>query len=239
MGATFLVLLGGLQRAVALASVTDTIAFGDAASEASHGLTTGGSTRVIGSGGLRGQPFRSLPLNASLRFSMAVEMDAPAQYLTVQVSGEEWRNSSDVRACWLLDPESNRPWANTDTELPWAGGTGSGSPLTHLDVVWGENAPFRGGWQLMTTVLPPGLLSRARTQGHTTGIARLNITLAAIVWSDLYGHRMATPSRGIYRAFSHSQGYFELPAVAMDNVAESVGGGFTAHKGLVKCGHSG
>ena len=75
VGATFLlVLFGGLQRAAALTTdVTDTIAFGDTASEASHGLATSGSTRV-GSGGLRDQPFRSLPLNASLRFSMAVEM---------------------------------------------------------------------------------------------------------------------------------------------------------------------
>jgi hypothetical protein len=220
--------------------LADIITFGDVASEAAHGLTGSGGSAAE-TGGLRGQSFRSLPLNASLRFTLAVEMDAPAQYLTVQVSGEEWRNSSDIRACWLVEPESMLPWPNTDSALPWDGGTGSGSPLTHLDVVWGENVPFRGGWQLMTTVLPPGLLSRARAQGHRTGIARLNFTLAAIIWRDLYGHRMATPSRGIYRAFSHSEPYFELPALPalagnVDNdeaaAAAAAGEGFTQHKGL-------
>ena len=88
------------------------IVFGDPNSEAAHGLVGSGGTRSLTSGGLRGQPYRSLPLNASLRFSLAVPMDAAAQYLTVELSGEEWNSSADIRACWLVDPDSMAPWPN-------------------------------------------------------------------------------------------------------------------------------
>ncbi len=192
-------LLQQLAVAAPATAVWDTLVFGDANSEGSHSLTAIGRTVAVPSPTHEDQPRRSIALDASIAFQMAVDLSAPSQFLSVLVSGDQWQNASEIQALWLLDPQTGEPWPNTapgGAPSSSHSAMGSGGPLTHLDLVWGDNAPYPNGWQLMTTVLPPGLVARARTAGHS-GMIKLNFTLGAIHWTDLckshIGSRAAPP----------------------------------------------
>eukprot|EP01050_Picozoa_sp_SAG11_P039336 SAG11_NODE_16503_length_545_cov_2.049327_1_plen_159_part_10 len=62
----------------------------------------------------------------------------------------------------------------------------------------------------MSSVLPPGLVARARAAGHK-GITKLNFTIGAIVWHDLYGHTLRKPSRDLFEAFTSDDAFVVLP----------------------------
>jgi glucosylceramidase len=191
------------------ATTWDQLTFGDTASEQQHGLSAVRSSVVTSP-----QAHRLLELNSSLTFAMLVDLDAEAQFLSIRFSGSQWKNASDIQALWLLDPETMHPWPNTAPGgAPPAGAEtsmGSGGPLTHFDLVWGDTAPFADGWQLMSSVLPPGLVARARAAGHR-GSTKLNFTVGAIIWQDLYGHTLRKPSRDVFEAFTSDDAFVLLP----------------------------
>lgn len=91
------------------AVVWDTLVFGDSRSEDSHMLAPNGST-ARRTTGAAGRGFRELPLHSSVEFSLNVDLGAPGQYLTLQLSGDDWSNASAIkavrasaRANWTLD----------------------------------------------------------------------------------------------------------------------------------------
>jgi hypothetical protein len=188
------------------------------------------------------EPHRLLELNASITFAMIVDLDVAQRNSSAFASpvAMQWKNASDIYALWVLDPETMQPWPNTAPGgAPSAGAhssMGSGGPLTHLDLVWGDNAPFAGGWQLMSSVLPPGLVARARAAGHR-GKTKLNITVGAIIWHDLYGHTLRKPSRDLFEALTSDDAFVVLPDLPPPRKAEetapsranSVASAYTPH----------
>ena len=93
--------------------VWDTLVFGDSRSEESHMLASNGSTARRTAAG-RG--FRDLPLHSSVEFKLNVDLGAPGQYLTLQLSGDDWSNASAIKAV--------RPSARANWNLDYLAQTG-------------------------------------------------------------------------------------------------------------------
>lgn len=187
-------LLSTLVSHLSSASVIDTLAFGDAASEKSHALTADHSESVIG--GL-GQPARILQSLAPVTWqggsvAFIVKVDPEKQtYVTARLWGSDATSNCLILFC---DGKQVGYRHLGDVEI--------------LDVGGGAPA-FNGRFFYVTTPLPIQL-----THGKTE--VRLEIRSSGPIWG--YGTtfakfqlEMSRSSRGIYAITTHTNPYFSPP----------------------------
>ena len=194
-----LILAAGLAATTVFAgatgSITDTLAFGDAASESTHLFADGCSEKF--SGGL-GESVRRLLAPATgnweggrVSFTLAVD---PAQqnYATVKLWG-----SDTTKNILLLFCEGKQIGYRH---------------LGDIDVldIGGEEAAFPGRFFYTTVPLP-----LAMTHGKTN--LNFEIRSSGPIWGygstfDIYQKPMTEPTRGIYKIYSHTDGGFVPPA---------------------------
>jgi hypothetical protein len=175
-------------------SLSDTLTFGDAGSEARHAVT-GVHSEII-TGGL-GEPARILlpqtdPAWEGGRLAFALAVDPQQQnYATVRFWGSDATQNQFVLFC--------------------EGRQVGYRHLGDLDIldIGGEEAPFAGRFSYTTTPLPLSL-----TRGHT------NINCEIRSYGPTWGYAsdfatfqkpLAGPTRGIYKIYTHTNGCFIPP----------------------------
>ena len=177
------------------AAVTDTLVFGDAKSESAHALTASHSDTITG--GLSQPARRLLPLQpptwqgGTVSFVMKVNPDAP-NYFTARFWG------SDL---------------NTNRMLLFCEGKQIGyRHLGDVDVLDTPNgSPAYAGRFYYNTCPLPTEMTKGKTQLH------FEIRSNGEMWGygttfAQYQKPMTGPSRGIYAAYTHTDGYFAPPA---------------------------
>lgn len=175
----------------------DTLTFGNTASEQSHQLTAMQSDIVTG--GLGDAARRLLPLatptwkGGQVAFTMKVD---PAQlnYMTVRFWGSE---GSENRLLIFCEGKQVGYRHIGDVEILDFGNEG-GAP------------PYNGRFFYKTSPLP-----LAMTRGKSA--LRFEIRSTGRIWGygmtfEQYQKTMTEPTRGIYRAYTHTDGYFVPPA---------------------------
>lgn len=175
--------------------VLDALVFGDPASEQAHGLMAARSDVVAGA---LGQPARRLlPLDppswegGTAAFTLAVDPEQPT-YLTVRLWGSD---VTETRLIVYLEGKQLGYRHLGDIDI--------------LDSGAGEPA-CNGRFYYATTPLPPSL-----TKGRTHLACELRST--GRIWAyggsfEEYQRVMTDPSRGIYRLYTHTDGFFVPPA---------------------------
>ena len=175
----------------------DTLTFGDAASELAHRLTAQGSH--METGGL-GEPARVLLPRTpqtweggTVSFTMKVD-PVKANYFTIRLWGSE---ASQNRLILFCEGKQIGYRHIGDVDL-LDFGNDSGSP------------PYNGRFFYKTSPLP-----LAMTQGKT----ELHCEIRSIgrIWPygmtfEQYQKTMTEPTRGLYRAYTHADGFFVPPA---------------------------
>ncbi|MEU4160863.1 hypothetical protein [Actinoplanes sp. NPDC026670] len=173
----------------------DTVVFGDTASETRHGLTTDLSTKVTG--GL-GQSARTLDprtpaewWGGSVGFTVAVAPTGTT-YLSIKLFGEDFAApESEWRLQAFID----------GAVLGWF----EQGPVDNLDLM--SQHPRRiNGFFLHTLPLPETVTAERRS-------VRIEIRAVGRIYAygttdAAYFRPMTTPSRGIYRAYTHTEPYF-------------------------------
>ena len=194
-------------RAQAAPAPLDTITFGDAGSESAHGLTSTLST-VVASGGL-GQPARVLNPASPAAYeggTMAFTIGcAPTgtTYVTIKLWGSEYDGSSAE-----TDFGKNLWRLQLFCEGLQVGYQDQGE-VDNLDII--DTAPRALGRFFFHTLPLPEHLTAGKTS------VSLEIRAYGRIWSygqnqaQLY-YPMTTPSRGIYRMYSHTDPFFVAPA---------------------------
>ena len=185
-------------------SLQDALTFGDAASERSHGLEAEQS-RVV-TGGL-GDPARILlprdPISwegGSVSFTMSVD-PIKTNYFTVRLWGSE---ASQNRLILFCEGKQIGYRHIGDVDL-LDFGNDSGSP------------PYNGRFFYKTSPLP-----RAMTRGKT----ELHFQIRSIgrIWGygttfEQYQKTMTEPTRGLYRVYTHTDGFFAPPPAEKQGAA--------------------
>lgn len=210
------------RPASAGAGPLDTVIFGDSASEAAHKVTATGSDTVTG--GLN-QPARVLNPTApasywggTLTFTLACNPTGTT-YVTVKLWGDEYDTTS------AEDASGSRSWR---LQLFCQDGAGDWLQVGYedqgevdcLDML--DTAPRTPGRFFFHTLPLPEKL----TQGRTS--VTLQIRAMGRIWpygqnqAQLY-YDMTTPSRGIYRLYSHTDPYFTPPAGDVQGPAQVPG----------------
>jgi hypothetical protein len=179
----------------ATAAIVDTLTFGDASSEKSHKLTAERSDVIRG--GLGEPARRLLPAEPEsweggrVAFTLKVHPLQP-NYFSVRLWGSDANDNQLILFC-----------------------EGKQIGYRHLGDIdlldHGSDAPaFNGRFYYTTTPLPVEL-----TRGKTT----LNLEIRSIgrTWGygttfEQYQKPMTEPTRGIYRVYTHTDGYFVPPA---------------------------
>lgn len=177
----------------AATAVVDQIAFGDAASEASHDFSTDRSEVVTG--GLSQLARQLLPLEpvswdgGRVSFVMKVDPTKP-NYFTIKLWGDD---AGLDRGRLLLFCEGKQV------------GQRHLGDVDSLDIL-SESPRFPGRFVYTTTVLP-----KSMTTGKES--VRLDVCSLGRIWGygetwDKFQKNMEQPSRGIYRAYTHTDPYF-------------------------------
>lgn len=194
------------RPAATLVSATvDTIVFGNSASESSHGLAATNSQVIAGA---LGQAARQLlpesPITVDggeMTFTMAVD-PVKRNYVTVKLWGSDDTDSGKGRLYLYV------PIGGVNYQVGYRH-EGDYAPLS----VTAASPPLPGRFFYSTTLLP-----LAMTAGKTS------ITLEILSTGELYGlgsggppggnyqFNMDTPSRGIYRAYTHTQPMLDVSA---------------------------
>jgi hypothetical protein len=176
-----------------LPAAVDVVTFGDAASEQAHALAA--EKTAVAAGGL-GQPCRRLEPGGALVFQLVCDPDAQ-NYLTVKF----WGSDTDPALVFLYNGDKRVG----DYMSAWP----------ELDLCRGE-AAFPGRFYYTTYMIPDEM-----TRGRTA----VTLRLAAIGGVNPYaepGKRerpLAGPSRGFYRAYSHTDPFFTPGADQMQGQA--------------------
>src|SRR5882724_9385917 len=183
--------------ATARPAAIDTIAFGDSASEQSHALTAVRSEPI--EGGLN-QPSRQLlPLDSpswdggKVAFTMKVDPEKPT-YFTIKLWGDD---RGEERGRLLLFCEGKQV------------GTRHIGDVDCLDILANEPR-FPGRFVYSTTTLP-----KAMTKGKQS--VQVEVRALGRIWGygdtwETFQRKLEQPSRGIYRAYTHTDPYFVPPA---------------------------
>lgn len=185
----------GAGRHGARRPVLDTIVFGDAASEQAHGFRAELATVVAGA---LGQPARVLEPRSpaewwggTMTFTLAVA-ERGTTHLSVKFFGEEFADADhEWRLQVFLDGEV----------LGWF----DQGAVDNIDQM-SQHRRRINGFYLHTLPLP-----ESRTRGRRT----LEVEIRALGRIYAYGgptnffYPMTTPSRGLYRAYTHTEPYFE------------------------------
>lgn len=201
LGVTSLLSMGSAAHS-AESSLLDTVRFGDAASESSHGVNPGNSATFKG---LLDTPARQLqPLTPAsweggrLSFTLKVDPDKP-NYLTVRFSGDD---VTDTRLLIYVDGKQV--------------GYRHLGEIDQLD--FGSSEPaYAGRFYYTTTPLPQNL-----TKGKSS--LSIEIRSSGRIWGygstfEQYQKEMNTPSRGIYAAYTHTDGCFAPPTTEIQGHA--------------------
>ena len=180
----------------------DTLSFGEATSEQNHALTMQNSDSVAGL--LSQNARRLLPLEpqswegGTLNFTMKLDPALP-NYFTIKLSGDD---ITENRLLLLMDGKQIGYRHLGDVE--------------QLDFGTGEPA-YAGRFFYNTTPLP-----LAMTRGKTR--ANFQIRSSGRIWGygntfEQYQKNQTEPSRGIYRVYTHTNGYFVPPSEEKQGVA--------------------
>lgn len=193
LSALFVVL--GLATRVCAGGIVDAVIFGDTASEQAHGFDAGRSEVVTG---LLGEPARRLlpPEDAdwrggTLAFTLKVDPAVP-NYFTLRLSGDDAVNNR----FFLVVEGQMIGWLHLgDTDLLEPGAI---------------EPQFPGRFFYRTTPLPESL-TRARSE------LRCEIRSTGSIWAygstfERFQHPMTDPTRGLYRAYAHTEPAFVPPA---------------------------
>lgn len=191
----FVTLLGVLAGAMLAGAEIDTVTFGDAASEQAHAFSGSGSKAE--KGGLGESCRRLLPLSpvswkgGTMKFRAKVDPEK-ANYVTVKF--------------WGQDVNENLLLLSVDGKQLGYRHLGDYDILDH-----GSSAPaLFGRFFYTTTPLPLAATSGKRE-------VELEIAANGRIWGygrnfEQYQKEMIAPSRGIYRLYTHTDGYFTPPA---------------------------
>jgi|GEM_PF-2318428 len=178
----------------------DTLIFGNSGSEAAHGMTSSLSESYTGDLGQTARRF--LPKNPVDYYggsaTFTIQVDPAAQnYFTVKLSGSEFRADSDngriLLKCEGLEI-GNRHGSNEEVFVEQA------------------NAPMaRGAFVYRTAGLPKWL-----TQGKTKVTLELQSSGRFYYYGtpgayDTFQRKLLFPTRGVYRAYTHTNPRFDLP----------------------------
>lgn len=177
--------------------ILDSLAFGNAVSEGAHGFADGGSRVVIG--GLEEPSRVLLPRDpqswegGTVSFTLKVD-PAKLTYFTIKLWGSD---VSENRLILFCEGKQVGYRHLGDVDL-LDFGTDSGAPA------------YNGRFFYNTSPLPP-----AMTQGKT----ELHFEIRSIgrIWGygttfDQYQKPLTEPTRGIYRVYTHTDGFFVPPA---------------------------
>lgn len=183
----------------------DVVVFGDTASETAHGLTATLSDTVTG--GL-GQPARVLnPADpaaywgGTLAFDVAVSPTGTT-YVTVRLWGDDYDDSSEEAA------SGTRMWRlQLFCDGKQVGYQDQGA-VDSLDIL--DTAPRVPGRFFFHTLPLPEKMTAGKKK------VKLEIRGMGRIWSygqnaDQLYYKMTTPSRGIYRLYTHTDPYFVPP----------------------------
>ncbi|MFJ8495240.1 carbohydrate binding domain-containing protein [Streptomyces sp. NPDC094038] len=182
------------------ASTLDMVVFGDGASETAHTLTAERSDIVAGQLGQSGRVLNPRDpaefWGGTTAFTLKVDPKA-ANYVSVKFWGGDCAPS--VEQGWRLQVFL------AGKALGWL----DQGPVDNIDLM--DVAPRRpGGFYCHTLPLP---------LGETRGRTELEIEIRAMgrIWAygptaDKFFYPMTTPSRGIYRAYTHTAPYFQPDA---------------------------
>jgi len=175
--------------------ILDTLVFGDAGSERAHAVAGDHFETVSG---LLGEPARRLlPAQAgdwrggNMTFTLKVSPDAP-NYFTVRLSGDD---AAESRMFLVVDGMMIGYLHLGDTDLLEPGANAPQSP---------------GRFFYRTSPLPEAL-----TKGHKE--IHCEIRSTGPIWAygatiDRFQKPMTEPTRGLYRAYIHTEGAFSPPA---------------------------
>ena len=177
-------------------AMLDTVVFGQAASEASHGLAASGVDVAVA----RGQPCRTpclkpascrsgWPSGGAAHLAFRMKVDPAAQnYLTVKFDGSEVTATTAVT---VLNQSFGGGVSDCayPPELNLCFGTGDGTSENHC-----ADPVFAGRWQYSTMLLP-----RSLTEGRAD---------APVTLTTLPGHTM----QSVFRAYTHTSALPPLPA---------------------------
>lgn len=179
----------------------DTLVFGSAGSETSHGLTSTLSETYTGDLGQTARRF--LPKNPVDYYggstTFTIQVDPVAQnYFTVKLSGSEFRADSDngriLLKCEGLEI-GNRHGSNEEVFVEQTGG------------------PMAPGAAVYRTAGLPKWLTQGKTkvtiQLQSSGRFYYYGTLRVY---DTFQRKLLFPTRGVYRAYTHTDPRFDLPA---------------------------
>ncbi len=196
------VLLFALLNCSGAAEITDTLLFGDANSESAHHFADTRSEKISGALGESARRLLAPPVEnwdgGRMAFTLAVD-PVKQNYATVRLWGSD---------------------ATLDDLILFCDGKQVGyRHLGDIDLldIGGEQAAFPGRYIYATTPLPP-----AMTRGKTN--LNLEIRSSGPTWG--YGNTfaqfqkpMTSPTRGIYKIYSHTDGFFSPPAAEMQGAA--------------------
>ena len=184
----------------------DALTFGNANSEQKHGLTAKDSDTIAGGLGLSAR--RLLPVKpasfegGTLAFTMKVDPEKP-NYVTVRLWGSDVSQNRLVLFC---EGKQIGYHHLGDVDI--------------LDFGTDSDAPgYNGRFFYTTSPLPVGL-----TQGRSE--LHFEIRCLGRIWGyggsfEDYQRNMETPTRGIYRFYTHTDGYFQPPADDKQGTAPS------------------
>ena len=190
------------QAQAASGTLTDTLAFGDAPSEQAHNLNAVRSDSVTG---LLGEPARRLlPLEpqswegGKMSFTLKIDPQKP-NYFTIKLSGDD---VTENRLLLFMDGKQIGYRHLGDVE--------------QLDYGTAEPA-YKGRFFTNTSPLP-----LAMTSGKTQ--ANFEIRSSGRIWGygntfEQYQKVQEDPSRGIYRVYTHTDGFFVPPAAEKPGAA--------------------
>lgn len=197
----FFAILFSTPMLFAASAALDVLIFGNSGSEAAHGLNATLSESYTGD---LGQTARRFLPKAPVDYyggtaTFAIQVDPVAQnYFTVKLSGSEFRSDSDngriLLKCEGLEI-GNRHGSNEEVFVEQA------------------NAPMaRGAFVYRTASLPKWL-----TQGKTKVTIQLQSSGRFYYYGtpgsyDTFQRKLLFPTRGVYRAYSHTNPRFDLPA---------------------------
>jgi len=187
--------------------IVDTLSFGNAASEASHAAAANASSTVVG--GLGESSRVLLPQTpqswqgGSVAFTMKVDPNKP-NYFTIRLWGSE--NSPDRLLLFCEGKQIGYIHLGDIDILDF--GNDSTDP------------PYKGRFYYNTSPLPTEL---------TQGKSELHFEIRSIgpVWGygntfDKFQQTMTVPTRGIYRVYTHTEGFFVPPAGEMQGSVPAV-----------------
>ncbi len=184
-----------VTKPAAQSTFVDTLSFGDAASEQGHGLTAEHSDTI--EGGLGTPARRLLPRDpvswegGSLSFTMKVDPEKP-NYFTVKLWGDDVTQN---RLILLVEGKQVGYRHLGDVDILDFGTEARG---------------YNGRFYYNTSPLPEDL-TRGKTEIHC------QIRSIGRIWGygttfEQYQKPFTEPTRGIYRIYTHTDGFFEPPA---------------------------